>query len=278
MKSTTPAQITHFHENMPAQEYFDSPGIGGTKMKSLCNSVAEFETPKEFTEQAKKSMGFGTAFHEKMDKSSKFSDKYIVAHNVPVNKDGSLSKRSAEFKELVANSDGKELLSKYEWEYLVKMQDNVLNHKFAKDTNLYDGGEYETSLFTEDPGTGIRVKGRFDYLNRNQQIFVDFKTTKDANPDFIVNAIYNMRYHVQAACYKAILDLEFDADYRCIYAFVANKPPHLVTYVEIAGEVLAHGMMLRRKALDNLDQYQREDNEVVKKELYGYPQKLMVLK
>jgi len=270
-------QTVKVQKGMDEETYHLTPELGSTDIKNLCDSVACFETPFEMSEQLRQSMAFGTAFHLLMSDLRAFYKQYFVGHEVPLNKDGSLSKRSKEFKQAVIDHPNVDILSPVQFESLLKMHQAVINHKVSRITKLYEKGEYETSIFTEDPGTGIRIKGRFDFLNKEKGVFVDFKTTRDPSPRGIKGTIYRLQYHVQAACYKAILDKEIGGDFRCIFAFVGSKPPHLCNYVEITGELLQEGFEKRRAALNRLDQYQREDDPIIKEELYGYPQELMVL-
>jgi hypothetical protein len=93
---------------------------------------------------------------------------------------------------------GKELLPHEKHKELLLMASEVRNHSTAR--ILLSKGDSEASYFWTDEETGVRCRARMDRV-RPDGLIIDLKTTRDAHPNEFERAIFNLRYHVQAAFY-----------------------------------------------------------------------------
>ena len=108
-------------------------------------------------------------------------------------------------------------------------------------------GQPEVSVYGQDVGTGLQVKGKLDYLDGDR--IVDLKTVGvgGASPAAFTKQIANFRYHLQAAHY---LDLAQAKTF--IFLVVEREPPYQIGIYELDDDALAEGRWLRKKALDTV--------------------------
>jgi hypothetical protein len=119
-------------------------------------------------------------------------------------------------------------------------------------------GKPEVSMYADDPDTGVRLRGRADWLTKGQMIgigdrlvIVDFKTAMSARPEDFARSVANYSYHLQAAWYLELAkELKLDTNPLFLFVVVEKLAPHLVSVIELDSEAIAEGRRLRRKALD----------------------------
>ena len=101
-------------------------------------------------------------------------------------------------------SEGKRLLTASDMAKVQALAEAVEAEPYAK--ALLTGGVAEVSIFVTDPDTGVRLKGRADYMRPDAT--VDLKTFSNSRGkpiDRVVNdAIYYEGYHQQAAFYQRL--------------------------------------------------------------------------
>ena len=116
----------------------------------------------------------------------------------------------------------------------------------------FTGGAAEVSGYAIDPGTGVTVRARFDYLS--DQI-VDIKTAHDANPDLwgrdggISHGIDIQSWWypwVHALCTGA----EDDEWLSMAFVVVQTKAPYYVNVFHPSDDVIEYGAARARRALD----------------------------
>ena len=134
------------------------------------------------------------------------------------------------------------------------MASAVRRHPCAAE--LLSDGKPETSIWWDDPETGLRCKCRPDWINDgikcrpdwiNDGICVDLKTTADASPKGFARSVAGFRYHVQAAHYLACG--LFD---RFIFIAVEKEAPFAVGVYELDADALAEGQRLRDRDLQRI--------------------------
>lgn len=116
-------------------------------------------------------------------------------------------------------ANGIEPVSESDLQQAQRMASAVRRHPVAAE--LLQQGQPETSIWWDDPETGLRCKCRPDWING--RICVDLKTTTDASPRGFAKSVANFRYHVQDAHYMACG--LFD---RFIFIAVEKEPPYAV--------------------------------------------------
>ena len=85
------------------------------------------------------------------------------------------------------------------------MADAVRNHPEAGE--LFKRGHAEKSMYWTEPQSGIRLRGRADWLTLigDRLTCVDLKTSVTANPTELVRPFWKFGYHLQAAWYRRLL-------------------------------------------------------------------------
>ena len=118
-------------------------------------------------------------------------------------------------------------------------------HRHPMAAELLSAGKAETSIWWDDPETGLRCKCRPDWING--RICVDLKTTTDASPRGFAKSVANFRYHVQEAHY--LMSGLFD---QFIFIAVEKEAPFAVGVYGLDADALAEGQRLRRRDLQRI--------------------------
>jgi hypothetical protein len=122
----------------------------------------------------------------------------------------------------------------------------VLSHRKAN--ALLSGGSPEVSVFAkDDDGTGIKMRGRFDYLHLDS-LLVDLKTSENAEPWAFASSAATYGYHVQQAHYQRLAMLNGLDPEDFVFVVVEKAPPHLVSVIRLGGESAALGQDKARHA------------------------------
>lgn len=130
------------------------------------------------------------------------------------------------------------------------MADEVHCHPVA--AQLLDDGVAEVSLTATDPATGIRIKGRPDWMNATGErlVLVDYKTSTTSEPTAFARKAFDYGYHIQAAWYRRMAELcNLGESARFLFIVQEKEPPHLVSVVEFDDLALDQGEKHMRRAL-----------------------------
>lgn len=90
------------------------------------------------------------------------------------------------------------------WDDAHRIQQTFLTHARAK--KLISNGFAELTMIARDPDTGLMLKVKFDYINKDA-IASDVKTTRSANPRKFAMQCRDLSYDVQAEFYKYVANL-----------------------------------------------------------------------
>ncbi|MCV7158008.1 PD-(D/E)XK nuclease-like domain-containing protein [Mycolicibacterium brisbanense] len=110
-------------------------------------------------------------------------------------------------------------------------------------------GDAEVALYHTDPETGIRLRGRCDWIESNGDID-DYKTAKTANPEELHRDFYKLKYFMQAAWYIDLAKAVGAAD-NPVFRFIVQEkePPYAVSVVRYDEESLEEGRRRNRDAI-----------------------------
>lgn len=138
------------------------------------------------------------------------------------------------------------ILKADEYAMCLAIRDSVRSHPVAK--HLLTEGESEKSIAWTDPRTGLRCKGRLDWLN---SMLVDLKTDARLNPRRFPTTVAKYGYASQLALYReGLRALGMDGPPVKILA-VESVPPYDVGVFSLgenelwAGEEEVHGLLDR---------------------------------
>lgn len=228
------------HQGLSYESYAAEPGLRASDLKHLRKSPAHWRAYQNAPKETTDALEFGKLFHSAIERPEEFLATYVVE---PVfegrTKKGELTTSLActEVKQARAKwySDLKPnaLVVRSSWkDELLGMLDSVNKHRLLK--NLLKNGVRETSLWVEDPETGVTLKCRPDFISEKGYM-VDIKTTRDASAAFFRNQVFSTKYDgdpfyiLQAAHYShcARLSKVCRGD---MFVFVAieKEPPYAV--------------------------------------------------
>lgn len=163
---------------------------------------------------------------------------------------------TSEYKQLAkefdekARADGKEVITEEEFTALIGMSRALSGDKRAR--GYLEKGLYEVSIVAVDPVTGLKCKGRLDYLNLASRTIADLKTTDDAS-DF-EKKIARFKYHRQLAFYADMIgwiDVQNTIATLAIVA-IENTAPHGVRSGPLCEEAVDQGRKEYRELLDKI--------------------------
>jgi exodeoxyribonuclease VIII len=140
-------------------------------------------------------------------------------------------------------ANGVEPVSETDMLLAQRMASAVHHHPMA--ALLLSGGQPETSIWWDDPETGLRCKCRPDWINGST--CVDLKTTTDASPKGFARSVASFRYHVQDAHYLA--SGLFD---QFIFIAVEKEAPFAVGVYALDADALSEGQRLRDRDLQRI--------------------------
>jgi hypothetical protein len=191
-------------------------------------------------------LNFGSAIHLALLEPKVFLKRYAV--EPALRRNTNLYK---EWREAVLASDPTAvILSQEDMDNLHGMIESVLSHSEA--ASMLRRGVPEQSVYqtVEVDGQKIGVKCRPDWLHENGDI-IDLKTTRDAGFHVFRRQLYELKYHVSAAFYHAIVELEFgQKTYRQFWWVAIEKSaPWDVCVYRANDMVLDAGGVAWRKAL-----------------------------
>lgn len=118
---------------------------------------------------------------------------------------------------------------------------------------LLSVGNAEVSVFWQDKGTGLRCRGRADWLHergRKRVTVLDLKTTNDLTHDNVQRSITQYGYHRQAAHYRIGLQAcGYEVD-EFVFGFVSSTFPYLAAAFVLDDETREQGEQEVAELLD----------------------------
>lgn len=189
----------HWVEGLSNEEYHsDKSCHSSSGNRIILDSPRAFFAyqTKETEEQEEKSyFKLGTAVHMALLEQDLFKKFFVVSPKF--SGEGMYKSKEAWMSTL---PPGALVLSKKEYEKLLRMVDSVLAHSDA--CLLLKHGFAEISGYYPDPITGIKCRFRPDKFNPIHMANIDIKTTRGKIDErSFANSIYSWKYHAQMAMY-----------------------------------------------------------------------------
>ncbi len=231
--------------------------------RSLSQSGAKqlLDCPKRFRWQRdnppsppKQSMNLGSAVH-----------KVVLGAGpalVPIDADGYTTKAAREARDDAYAAGDIPVLPR-ERDLVEAMVEAVWADRTASE--LLTDGTPEQSLVWDDPKTGVRCRGRLDWLPTPDHgpigTIPDLKTAKSAAPDDFAKSAAKFKYHIQAPWYlNGIRALGLGDEFtRFVFVVVETSPPHPVEVYELDFEDMDLGERLGAKARALYAEYEALD-------------------
>lgn len=228
------------YPDVPEDVYHRDPVVGGslsvTSSKLLLppSCPALFKHAREHGGYHSKAMDTGTVVHSLVLGTD--------AAHVVLDYPNFQTKKAQEARDAVI-ADGKIPLKPHQLAEAQKIAQAVKEHDVAG--GLFAEGDAETSGFWVDPGTGIWLRMRMDWMTHfGAPTIVDFKTTADVSPDHFARSVADFGYHRQDPHYRDGLaaDLGCDPDdIDFVFACVQTTEPYLVMVYRLDDEAVELG-------------------------------------
>lgn len=219
---SAPADVlTGLIYGMPDVEYHARPELSSTGVRRILDSPARFRWEQEHRVE-KAAFDFGHAVHAKILGVGLPAVAYPDEHLTP---SGNPSTKAATVAwEQEQRAAGLAPVAPALMALIDAMAEAVLAHKAARELLEQDGAP-EVSVFATDPDTGVKVRGRFDYLGATA---VDLKTTRGtAGPGFAREAARH-GYPIQQEHYLGAHEWATGGRPGMAFVVVEKAPPHLV--------------------------------------------------
>jgi hypothetical protein len=118
---------------------------------------------------------------------------------------------------------------------------------------LFDDGRAEVSLFWDDEQTGVKMRGRLDWIRDSPKyprvVGVDLKTAASADPETFARTAASYGYAQQQAQYEdGIVAAGLGDDPEFLFVVVEKSPPYLVSVIELDPESVRIGRAVNRRA------------------------------
>ncbi|EKS5419435.1 exodeoxyribonuclease VIII [Salmonella enterica] len=185
--------------DIPNEAYHAGPGVSKSQLDDIADTPAIYLWRKNApvdTEKTK-TLDTGTAFHCRILEPEEFSKRFIIAPEF--NRRTSAGKEEEKtFLEECART-GRTVLTAEEGRKIELMYQSVMALPLGQ-WLVESAGYAESSVYWEDPETGILCRCRSDKIIPEFHWIMDVKTTADIQR--FRTAYYDYRYHVQDAFYS----------------------------------------------------------------------------
>ncbi|EFA4744502.1 exodeoxyribonuclease VIII [Escherichia coli] len=188
------------------ENYHAGPGISKSQLDDIADTPALYlwrkNAPVDTTKT--KTLDLGTAFHCRVLEPEEFSNRFIVAPEF--NRRTNAGKEEEKAFLMECASTGKTVITAEEGRKIELMYQSVMALPLGQ-WLVESAGHAESSIYWEDPETGILCRCRPDKIIPEFHWIMDVKTTADIQR--FKTAYYDYRYHVQDAFYSDGYEAQF---------------------------------------------------------------------
>lgn len=229
-----------WYTDISSVDYHSGPGLSTSGMKALLRSPAHFKAPAKEETPA---MIEGEAFHCYGLQPELFNKRFAV---MPQGQD----RRTKEGKALAADAEavGMTVISYDTFAEIKGMTDAIRAHPLVAE--ILSEGQPEVSGYVTDPGSGVLLKCRIDWLCTSRNLLFDLKSTADSSIDAFTGIAYKMGYALQAAVYLYVTSLITKVEHReFLFVAVEREPPHGVVVYQADQEFIQFGQIQMQRAI-----------------------------
>ncbi|EEV1036926.1 exodeoxyribonuclease VIII, partial [Escherichia coli] len=188
------------------ENYHAGPGVSKSQLDDIADTPALYlwrkNAPVDTTKT--KTLDLGTAFHCRVLEPEEFSNRFIVAPEFNSRTTAGKEEEKAFLMECA--STGKTVITAEEGRKIELMYQSVMALPLGQ-WLVESAGHAESSIYWEDPETGILCRCRPDKIIPEFHWIMDVKTTADIQR--FKTAYYDYRYHVQDAFYSDGYEAQF---------------------------------------------------------------------
>ncbi|EMG9444080.1 PD-(D/E)XK nuclease-like domain-containing protein [Escherichia coli] len=188
------------------ENYHAGPGVSKSQLDDIADTPALYlwrkNAPVDTTKT--KTLDLGTAFHCRVLEPEEFSNRFIVAPEF--NRRTNAGKEEEKAFLMECASTGKTVITAEEGRKIELMYQSIMALPLGQ-WLVESAGHAESSIYWEDPETGILCRCRPDKIIPEFHWIMDVKTTADIQR--FKTAYYDYRYHVQDAFYSDGYEAQF---------------------------------------------------------------------
>ncbi|EOT9877519.1 exodeoxyribonuclease VIII [Escherichia coli] len=188
------------------ENYHAGPGVSKSQLDDIADTPALYlwrkNAPVDTTKT--KTLDLGTAFHCRVLEPEEFSNRFIVAPEF--NRRTNAGKEEEKAFLMECANTGKTVITAEEGRKIELMYQSVMALPLGQ-WLVESAGHAESSIYWEDPETGILCRCRPDKIIPEFHWIMDVKTTADIQR--FKTAYYDYRYHVQDAFYSDGYEAQF---------------------------------------------------------------------
>ena len=188
------------------ENYHAGPGVSKSQLDDIADTPALYlwrkNAPVDTTKT--KTLDLGTAFHCRVLEPEEFSNRFIVAPEF--NRRTNAGKEEEKAFLMECASTGKTVITAEEGRKIELMYQSVMALPLGQ-WLVESAGHAESSIYWEDPETGILCRCRPDKIIPEFHWIMDVKTTADIQR--FKTSYYDYRYHVQDAFYSDGYEVQF---------------------------------------------------------------------
>jgi exodeoxyribonuclease VIII len=198
-----------------------------------------FEKYEKGVEDSEPHFVIGSALHQLILEPHLFQDNYAVSPKFDRRtKDG---KAGYDLFEL--ENEGKSIINMNDFNMITNMAtSSALNKTFIQ---LIKNSYRETSCYTIDEVTGLKIKLRPDAMLQDKPIITDIKSCLDSSYKKFRQDIYSFQYNISASFYCDFLQKE-----NYVFASIEKQPPYQISLYQLSDELINFGREQYRMALD----------------------------
>lgn len=239
-------------EDYHGKEICDGPSISASGLKQVLDCPAKYWwasplNPQRPAEKATKALNIGKAAHDLLLLGGDWQSRYFVTP------DGFSAAHHKKWADVMpeyeaAKENGLTILTAAQLETVHAMHSALQKHEVA--AAALSNGTPEQTIAWQDKETGVWLRVRPDWLPNKLALIPDYKTAADASPKAFQKAVWDLRYHMQAALYLDGIEAVTGERPRSFFFVVQEKePPYLVEIYALSERALWAGRIMVRKAI-----------------------------
>ena len=233
-------KIINNHELTHDSYYIDTEYVTNSMLNNLTGKSPEYfkhvmENPLPTTA----AMKFGSALHMQVLQPEEYDKNYVVMPKF----DKRTKKGKEDFEAFTNKHMFKTVLSQEDHDTIQEITSKLSKDKDA--VQLLSNGLKEHIVVWHNEEYNVNCKGMLDVYNKQNNIIVDLKTTKDTSYYGFANSIKKFNYHKQAAFYMDAVK----ADEYYIVAVEKTKP-YSISIVQLGEDLIDRGRELYNRDLE----------------------------
>jgi hypothetical protein len=226
-------------ERVPFEQYVKSPALHATALKYVLTSPLAYRYNLDHPKEDNDRLTLGRACHTAVLEPDRFLREYVLWEG-----GRRFGKQWESFREA---NNAKTILTVQQYEEALRIRDAVRGHRAALNLLSESGGKSEVTLKWEHPRTGLKCKGRVDWLCSS---LVDLKTTRNPDPRKFEADAGRLGYVFQLAFYLDGIASVLGKALPAKIIAVQSVAPYDVVVYDVPEDVLAVGHEQVERAID----------------------------